>query len=184
MAVTTLTFSDCFEDYTAFKEYTDEIALYDQEDATAEAFNKHLFYTLYNRYVGVAIAYETTDLFLAEFGLAYQQYFKLFLEKKNLVDEIYKLSIDDMAILSESINNFSNNPNYLNKDAWELLTYTSNQTRSRAKSGKLIAYLTALRQLPDMQIEAMIKAFDYLWLDLLPTQNLYFFENYEEDYEE
>lgn len=176
MTTITLTFSDCFKDYAEFKKYTADFALYDENDSIAEEFNKHLFYTLYNHYLGVALAYDTTDYFSAEFGIAYQQYFKLFLEKRKLVNEIYKLSYDDLAILSESISNNSNNPNYLNKDAWELLTYTSNQVRSRAKSGKFITYLNALRQLPDMQTGAMINAFDYLWLDLIPTQNFYLFD--------
>ena len=70
---------------------------------------------------------------------------------------------------------FSNNPNSLNTDPFELLTYTTNQQRGRTKSGKLQAYLNALRSLPDMQIDLMIKKFDYLWLDILETQNEYLY---------
>lgn len=177
----TLTFKDIFESYEKFKEFTDAFGLYVSDptsedfDEFAETFNQHIYYVLYNRYVGCSVAYDTEDLFLAEFGIAYQQFFNQFLYKKKLTDELYKLSLDDLSIVSESLNNFSNNTNKLTTDAWELLNYVSQQSRGRAKSGKLITYINALRQMPDAQIGAMIQAFDYLWLDILPTENIYLY---------
>ena len=181
MTAITLTFKDIFKDYATFKAFTDTLALYDGDsesqsyDAFAEAFNQHLYYVLANRYSNCNLAYETEDEFIAEFGIAYLQYFNEFLTKKKLTDEIYKLSLDDLLIASESMNNFSNNPNYITTDGWETLTYISQQSRGRAKAGKLIGYVNALRQMPDAQIDGMIKAFDYLWLDILPTKNIYLY---------
>lgn len=174
--MTTLCFKDVFVNgYEDFKVFTDDIGLYNAEDIVAEEFNKHLYYTLYNRYVGVDLAYDTVDLFLAEFGIAYQQYFKQFLIKKKLTEELYKLDLKDFEILTESIANFSNNPNYVNTDAWETLKYISQQQRGRAKAGKLTAYINAIRVMPDAQIDAMLKQFDYLWLDILPTDLVYLY---------
>ena len=181
MAVITLTFNDIFKDYTAFKAFTDTLSLYNGDstsqdyDAFAESFNQHIYYVLANRYSNCNLAYDIEDDFIAEFGVAYQQFFKQFLQKKKLTDEIYKLTLDDYLIASESMNNFTNNPNYITQDAWETLTYISQQSRGRAKAGKLLGYINALRQMPDAQIDAMIKAFDYLWLDILPTKNIYLY---------
>lgn len=168
----TLTFNEIFKDYETFKAHTGAMHIYSQEDAESEAFNKHLFYCLYNRYVGVSLAYDIEDLFLAEFDLAYQQYFEQFLNKKKILQAIHNLSLSDYEILTENISNFSNNPNYITDDAWETLSYISQQTRGRAKAGKLTAYLNALYALPDAQINEMIKKFDYLWLDILPIEDI------------
>lgn len=171
----TLCFKDVFNDYDKFKEFTNQFNLYKESDTIAETINKRIFYCLYNRYLGCSIAYETVDEFIAEFGICYQQYFTQILEREKILKEIHKLNMEDFEILAESQSNFSNNPNSLNTDPFELLTYTTNQQRGRTKSGKLQAYLNALRSLPDMQIDLMIKKFDYLWLDILETQNEYLY---------
>lgn len=171
----TLTFKDIFKDYSEFKNFTDLFALYSQEEATAETFNKHIYYTLKMRYGGCAVAYDTVEEFKAEFGIAYNQYFKLYLKKQDLLEKIYRLNEDDFILVNQSLNNLSNNPNYNTNDAWEILNYTSIQNRSKSTSNKLQAYLLALRTLPDAQINAMIEAFDYLWLDILDTDTQYFY---------
>lgn len=173
--MTTLCFSDIFKSYADFKTFTAQFKLYEANNQTAEAFNQHLYNCLANRYFNQSLAYDTPEEFKAEFAIAYNQYFQKFLTKQNILAEIYNLTIDDYTILSESISNFSNNPNYINQDAWETITYISNQQRGRAKAGKLIGYINALREMPDAQIDAMLKSFDYLWLDILGNEDYYLF---------
>lgn len=170
--IVTLSFSDVFKDYDEFKKFTDDFKLYENNDAVAENFNKSLFYNLYNKYMGVSLAYTSEDEFCAEFGIAYQNYFRLFLQKKKMIDKLYNLTDEDFVLISESIANYSNNPNYNTQDPWEELTFISNQNRGRAKMGKFTAYLNALRTMPDAQIDYMLGKFDYLWLDILPTETI------------
>lgn len=171
----TLTFNQVFKDYETFKVFTNQFKLYDEADTTAEAFNKHIYNVLRLHYNDCAIAYETTDEFKAEFAIAYCQYFYLFLQKEKLLKEIYKLTTDDYILIGQNLSNISNNPNYITKDPWELLDFTSIQNRSRSTSNKLQAYIVALRTLPDAQINALIEGFDYLWLDLLDSENEYYY---------
>lgn len=171
----TLTFKEIFPNYTTYKEYTDNLGLYASDDTDAELLNQRIFYLLYNRYLDTAVAYNTPDSFLAEFGIVYLEYFTQFLTKQNVLKEIYKLTSEDYLIVGESISNYANNPNYEQTDPFEFLTYTSNQTRGRTKSNKLIAYVNALRNLPDGQINYMISKFDYLFLDILETEDIYYF---------
>lgn len=171
----TLAFKDIFKDYSEFKAFTDKFKLYEEVEETAEAFNKHIYYTLKMRYGGCAVAYDIVEEFKAEFGLAYNQYFKLYLKKQDILEKIYKLTEEDFILLNQSLNNLSNNPNYQTNDAWEVLDYISIQNRSKSTSNKLQAYLLALRTLPDAQINAMLEAFDYLWLDILDSDTEYFY---------
>lgn len=171
----TLCFNEIFKNYDEFKAYTDEFALYTSTDTISEAFNQQLFYLLYNHYLGCAVAYNTQDEFCAEFGIKYQQHFKQFVMKKKQLDELYKLTNEDLQILSESLSNYSNNPNYKTNSPFELLDFTSAQTRGRTKAGKLQAYLNALRIMPDAQLDDLISKFDYLWLDILDGDNIYLY---------
>lgn len=172
---TTLCFKDVFGNYEKFKEYTDTFGLYQNDNAVAEIFNQNLFYNLYNRYVGCSLAYDTVDLFLAEFGIAYQQYFNELLRRSEVVNTIHRLSLDEMSILQENIANFSNNPNAIISDPWALINYTTTQSRGRSQLGKLPAYLNALRNMPDAQWYYILGKFDYMWLDIIPSEEKFFF---------
>lgn len=165
--ITAMSFLDVFEDYNAFKDFTDTIGLYPDTDTVSEAFNQSIYWNIVNRYGNTDVNYYEADPFKSEFTIAYEQYFKQFLSKKKIVDATNGITLDDYQIISESLSNFANNPNTLTTDPWELLTYTSQQQRGRAKAGKLTAYINALRQLPDAQIDAFLDKIDYMWSNLL-----------------
>lgn len=165
--ITALKFSDIFDTYESFKAFTDELGLYDDDDAVSELFNQSIYWNILHRYANSDLAYYNDIDFKSEFTIAYRQHFIQFLTKKKIIDDINKLTNDDYQIISESLSNFANNPNTLQRDPWELLTYTAQQQRGRAKAGKLTAYINALRQMPDAQIDAFLKTIDYMWLDIL-----------------
>ena len=169
----TLLFSDIFKDYNEFKSFTDQFDLVNSNEA--ELFNQRLYYLLYNRYVGCDLAYTSRDTFIAEFGIAYQQYFTQAIKKLEYIKKINNLTAKDMEILAETISNFSNAPNKTPTDPFEELPYISSQNRGRSKANKLTAYLTALRNMPDAQLDFIIGQFDYLWLDVLLTDNKYLY---------
>lgn len=174
-ATLTLCFNDIFNDYKAFKDFTDTLGVYDKANAAAELLNQNLFYWLCNRYNGCDLAYDSADLFLGEFAIAYTQYFRQALKKIEVVDEVYKLNAEDFEVLSEDVTNASNSPNEIKSKPFELLDFITTQNRSRAKSNKLAAYIMALRNMPDAQIDAIIDKFDYLWLDILSTEDLFLY---------
>lgn len=173
--MTGLCFKNVFANYDKFKEFTSQFNLYEDSDQLAESFNKHIYYCLLLRYNKCLIAYDTIDEFKAEFTLAYNQIFLQYLKKNKILKNIYSLSLDDFEIISENINNFSNNPNYETTDPWELIEFTSTQGRGRNKAGKLQAYINALRNLPDLQIDALINTFDYLWLNYIETDKEFYY---------
>ena len=175
MTMITLTFKEIFPTYEDFEEYIKTLNIYNETDTGAKMLCQKIYYLLYNRYINIALAYTTADEFLAEFGIVFLQYFKQFLQKEKVLEEIYKLDFEDYAMINESISNFSNNPNTKTADPFELITFTSNQNRGRTKSNKLIAYINALRNLPDAQIDYIISKFDYLWLDILDNEDIYYY---------
>ena len=144
--MTGLCFKNVFSNYDEFKEFTGQFSLYEDTDTLAESFNKHIYYCLLLHYNNCKIAYSTIDEFKAEFTIAYNQMFKQYLNKNKVLNNIYSLTANDFEIMSESINNFSNNPNYQTTDPWELLDFLHQPHRATEKSilDVLDAHLTAL----------------------------------------
>lgn len=169
--ITGLNFNDAFADYSQFKVFTDALNVYSTGDPVSELFNQSIYYNIVNRYGLTELAYFEEEEFKNEFSIAFRQYFKQFLAKKKIIDDINNLTAEDYQLISESLSNFSNNPNALNSDPWELLTFTAQQQRGRAKAGKLTAYINALRQMPDAQIDAFLDKIDYMWSNLLDSDN-------------
>lgn len=169
----TLCFSDIFEDYSQFKEFTDQFELV--ESADDDLINQKIYYCLLNRYGESSIAYLTAGEFCGEFGIAYMNYFKKIKQQQKILQDIYNLDADDFEILSESQTNMSNHPNANTSDPFELLNFTSSQARGRSRVNKLTAYINALRNMPDLQLDYMIKQFDYMWLDILESNNIYYY---------
>lgn len=171
----TLCFNEIFPDYATFKEFTKQFNLYETTDVLAETINTKLYYLLYNRYIGCSLAYDTEEEFTAEFGIAYMEYFMQFYARQKVLTDIYKLTDEDYLIMGESLNNYSSNPNYTQTDPFEYIKFTTNQSRGRTKNNKLVAFINALRSQPDAQLNNVINKFDYLWLDLLDTENIYLY---------
>lgn len=177
----TLCFNEIFPDYLKFKQYTQQFNLYPADDVLAEELNTKLYYLLYNRYIGCGLAYDTEEEFVAEFGIAYIEYFQQFYTKQKIIADIYKLTLEDYLIMGESLNNYSSNPNYVQTDPFEYIKYTTNQSRGRTKNNKLVAFINALRNQPDAQLNYIINKFDYLWLDILDTEDIYLYDKKGEE---
>lgn len=169
--LTPLTFDLIFKNLDEYDAFVNQFNLILSPDD--KAISDSIYYLLRNRYAGCAVAYDTVDLFLAEFGIVYTQYFRQYCEKKKTITDIYKLTDDDYAIVAESMTNVSNSPNYNTTEPWQVLEFISNQSRGRTKASKVVAVYNKLRQLPDAQVDYIISKFDYLWLDILPSENIY-----------
>ena len=178
----TITFKQIFESVEDWEQWCDNLHIYDSTDATAKALRTEIYYLLYNRYLGVGVAYDYPDLFCAELGIAMKEYFTQFLKHTKIVGDIYNLTSADYTELGTAIMNYANNPNYntsSNTDDWAFIKYISNQTRTKNNANKLSAYINALRSMPDLQINAFLKKVDYMWLNIIPRQKVIFYE--EED---
>ena len=180
--ISTMRFDKIFESLEDWLEWCENLGLYDSNSQTTENTEKgalltEIYYFIYNRYFDVSIAYDYPDSFCAELGLALKEYFLQFFKHQKIIQSIYKLTDADFTLLGTAIMDYANNPNYntsSNTDDWAYLKYISNQTRTKNDANKLSAYINALRQQPDMQINAFLQKIDYLWLNIIPRQTILF----------
>lgn len=179
----TMTFQKIFENQSDWLDYVHNLNIYDEDnDAVSEALATEIYYLIYNKYYTMGIAYDFPDMFTAEMGIALKEYFTQFKKHRDILAEIYKLDKNDYAELGTAIMNYANNPNYntsTNTDDWAFLKYVSNQSRSKNYANKLGAYINALRQQPDAQINAFLQKIDYMWLNIIPRETILFSD--EED---
>lgn len=170
MATTnTFYFEEIFENYSKFKEFTDTLQVYETNDAVSELFNQYFFNILYMRYCGNSINYNVPQYFLHAFGLKYIDSFKKFKKQKELIDKIQELNEEDLQILTETISNGAFNPNDEPTEYWKPLEYISNQSASRLKSPKLIAFLNAIQSMPTQKVEEFTENFIDLFTLFMPT---------------
>lgn len=176
----TMTFKQIFEDKDDFLSFMANLGIYTSNNTEAIALATDVYYLLYNRYFGLSIAYDYPDAFCAELGICMKEYFMQYFKHTKIVGDIYNLTADDYAELGTAIMNYANNPNYntsSSTDDWAYLKYISNQSRTKNNANKLGAYINALRQMPDMQINAFLKKVDYLWLNIIPRETVLFEED-------
>lgn len=179
----TISFDNIFENYEQFKTFTDTLSLYEATDTVSELYNQEFFAYLYMRYKRNSINYETPDDFKMMFGLRYKDLFKKFIMIRKSIEEIYKLTNEDYAILSQVINNQSFNPNTkpADGDYWRPISYISQQSGQRQELGKISAFLNAIQSAPTLQIEALTESFLDLFSWVIPQDITYYFKKGEKN---
>ena len=161
----TFYFYQIFEDYTTFKEFTDQLHLY--TDDADELLNQYIYENLMLKFARYNIAYDNIQDFKDEFALAYRENFIQFKNWKNLIDNINNLSIDDLKILSETVTNSALNPNTAVAEPLKPFSYVTSQLYGRSISAPLVAYLTALNTMPTQRLYEFLNKFNYLFLQIL-----------------
>lgn len=142
------------------------------------AFNTYCYTLLSNHYNHCNIRYTSIDAFKSELLNVFDNKFAQFKREKALIEKVNSLTDDDLALVSEYINNQANNPNEDNPLNTEgFLGYISLQNFTKEKANRLRAYLDALRNVPSMNIYKFFKAtdeymmgFDDLFMNIQPNQ--------------
>lgn len=170
----TFLFQEVFANYSEFKEMTDDLQLYEPDDAVSEAFNQYLFNIIYLRWKGNSINYGTINEFKMSFSFVYVDIFAKYKMQKQLIDKVQKLTDEELEILSDSISNGAYNPNTAPEKPFDLIRYISSQNATRLKSSKLVAYLNAIKNAPTLNVREMTDAFEDLFMLIIPMHDYYF----------
>lgn len=152
---TTIKFKDIIPDYASFQDFIAEYTEINKNDL----LNAYLYKFLNNRYANSNIRYDTADAFLSNFGISYEDNFSSMKMRQKICDELYSLSPNDLAILSESVQSIALNDNSTNINPLEIATFSSEQTASREISSRYIAYLDALEKMANRYLEEFIFTF-------------------------
>ena len=168
MATHTFTFLEIFPNYEFFKEKILEESILPAADID-EPTLKYIWALMYRSFGNIEVMYTVKQDFIDRFLNEFEDYFAKIKREREIISKIHKLSDDELLIVSESINNFANNPNDLPEDPTKPLSYISNQNWGRITNGKIAAYLQALNNLPSYRSGEIIKKFRPLFWDSLTS---------------
>ena len=151
---TTLTFlfNDIFKNYSEWEYWSRQVGVIDFNKNEDILFDKYCYKILSRHFCNQSIRYNTIDEFLLELALVYENKFNQFKMQKRLIDNIHKLSNEEIETLNESLTNMANNPNTAPDNPRQPLKYISAQTFGVAKKGKLQAYLDAINNIPTLKV--------------------------------
>lgn len=172
----TFYFEDIFTDYQTWRQIIETTEIVDYTKPEEEFFDKYCFDLLSRHYSHCNIRYDEPESFILEIVDVYQNKFKQFLKEKEMIDTIYKMSLNDILRVRESLTNMANNPNNEPNDPNEPLNFISAQSYMYENEGKLKGYLQALNNIPTMNIYKFFKAenkdeigFDDLFMIVQPN---------------
>jgi len=187
---TTFYFDEIFPNYNKWKEFSHQLFVVgDNPTQDVESFDRYCYNVLYRQFAKQNIRYDRIELFLNALATLYEEKFQSFYREKKLLDKIYSLTFEELEVINDTLSNVANNPNTKPTDALKPLEYVSAQTFSRITDNKLRAYLSALNNLPMLNIERFIFGeradpnnnkfmhFNDLFMQVLPRD----FEIYEKE---
>lgn len=174
-------FEEIFPSYNDWYEFINSSSYIDLDDSSNARFDEYCFNLLFRHYNHQNIRYSSIEGFLGELLNVYENKFEQFKKEKNLIDTIYQLTNDDLKLVSTTLSNFANSPNFDIVNPLQPLQYISSQTFSNVESNKLRAYLDALNNMPSLNIYKFFKAnnkdemgFDDLFMNIQPNLKYYY----------
>ena len=170
----TFYWQEIFPDYDTFKTFIYTLNLYNPiTDSISEEFNQYIYGILSRQYYNNNVRYDSIEAFKMAFATAYINNFQLLKKRKELLNLQYGLTATDFEIISKSLVNSAYNPNNVPEDPLQPIDYVSAQNYSVGYINKLNAYIQALNSLQDLDIEYIIRKFDYLFIQELPESEEY-----------
>ena len=156
----TFYFEDIIPDYDTWQSIMEQESFINYEDATQSAFDQFVYKLVSRHYTHCNIRYSTPEPFVLELVNVYQNKFAQFLKEKNIIDEMYNLTNEELVLVNNALTNIANNPNDAPADPLQPLQYISAQTYTQSNDNKLRAYFNALNSIPNLNTYKFLRSSD------------------------
>lgn len=133
-------------------------------------FSNYLYKILFRKYHNSNIQYDTINDFKCDFANKIEDIFTKYQKQLELIKKINNLTDAEIMTISTAIANSANNPNTTVDDPTKPLDYVGAQAYTIANTGKLQAYLQALRLIPTKLIDELLLQCRGLFKTIIPNQ--------------
>lgn len=155
----TFYFEDVFKDATEFNQY-----LTDYNITLPTGITYSDLYNLFlDKFVNCSIAYDTKEVFKHRFKVILVDNLKEYVRRKQIIDNLYNLTENELLVINEYIRNYANNPNISVNDVFDKLPYITQQENSLQRLSKLDAYANYLNFILPYGNEDFLKKFEKLF---------------------
>lgn len=164
----TFYFKEIFPNFETFKAYLTQYNIRTQTES--DTFDLFIYNNLFNMFCNSNVNYDTIDAFKRHFAIELLNIYRQYLFKYQTLDEMYKLSIDDLNVIQYGINNVALNDNTKILNPLDnLVEFVSSQTSDKTRANKLASYITAVRDIADMYIFDFLDKFKKHFMQIIPT---------------
>lgn len=157
MARITFYFNDIISDYNSWVQLVSNNVFSAEERATMSSFDQWCYNLLSRYFRNVNVRYTVPDAFIAQLINVYDNRVRQFFKQKQLIDEVYKLTFDELVIVNKALNNYASNPNTLPNDPLQPLDFITSQTYGQVTDNKLRAYIESINRLPSLRVDEFIR---------------------------
>lgn len=171
----TFYFKEIFPTQADFQSYLMDFAIADISDAENLTFANFLYKILFRKHHNSNIQYDIIDDFKFDLANKIEDVFEKYKRQVAMIKKIQNLTDEELAIVSTALANSANNPNTTIDDPTKPLEYVGAQAYTIANTGKLQAYLNALKTIPTQLIDAFLMNCSSLFKSIIPNQ-IYLYE--------
>lgn len=172
----TFYFKEIFPNFEKFKEFLNRYNVVDVNDNANLLFAQYVFKVLFRRYCNSNVQYDTIEDFCCDFANVLEDNFDKYKRQYDIIKEMYKLTVDELAIVNKALANNSVNPNTELDDPTKPLNYISAQAFSYTTDNKVLAFMRALENMPTKLIDSLTRRCVNLFKTILPNQIFVFKE--------
>ena len=127
---------------------------------STDPYHAHLYRWLYSKYGNSSIAYDTPEAFYNNFFITYENHFKQYKKRADIIGKIYGLDDNQLLTASQAVSNIALNNNEITKEPLNnIIEYVSEQQTSREISDIFYKLTAVLEALEDNYIEDFLKKF-------------------------
>lgn len=157
-------FKYIFPDMETFKIFLTEYTNIDNEDIENIFYYKYL----YNMFENSSINYYEVDSFKKHFGLTYENLFEKYKKQREIIDELYRINLNELITTQVFISNLANNPNDMPQNPLDTaLDFVSQQTSSKITANKLESYFKSIQMVGDKLITNFLDNFRIHFVTIL-----------------
>lgn len=128
---------------------------------SADIYHTTLYRWIYQRYANSSIAYNTPEEFFNNFFLTYENHFKQYKKRAEILTKIYGLDDNALLTASQSVQNVALNNNEITKDPLNnIIEYVSEQVTNRNISDIFYKLTAVLNELEDNFIKDFLSKFN------------------------
>lgn len=157
MARITFYFNDIIDSYDKWREMVSSKVLTNEEFATMGSFDQWAYNLLARYFRNVNVRYTVPDAFISQLINVYENRFRQFAKQKQIIDEIYNLSMDDLLLVNTALSNYASNPNNLPENPTQPLDYITSQSYSQLTDNKLRAYIDSINRVPSLRVDEFLR---------------------------
>lgn len=161
-------FKNIFPDYNSFKDYYLSTPLSDNEDDVPSEKTFTLIAFRYND----SHSSRSVESFKQQFSIDIYTFYKEFEQTTKSIDELMKLTDDEISIADTMITNFADTPETRNTTNAETADYISNQQKTINKKGNLQVKKEQVSNKRIYTVKTFLGRFKHLFVNVLsPSYN-------------